>query len=194
MARLFWTAPRHCWSRWTEVLVVVKPDTVIGWHRADFRPYWRRRSRPRGGRPKISGEIRALIQRLAQEKPDWKNPRFTESSEALLCSCGAWRARAAQDIAFHRGPPPRQASGSSNNCARHSRKLVHISMSSSIAIQHTQSDVLARAQRFASLLLPIDLKAMPSFRGGGHPPDRSEDDFHHEHDEPRLRRIVDRRH
>src|SRR6478752_2708719 len=49
--RLFWTALRHCWSRWTEVLVIVKPDTVIGWHRAGFRLYWRWRSR-RGGRPK----------------------------------------------------------------------------------------------------------------------------------------------
>ena len=37
--RLFWTALRHCWSRWTEVLVIVKPDTVIGWHRAGFRLY-----------------------------------------------------------------------------------------------------------------------------------------------------------
>src|SRR4249920_2699908 len=68
--RLFWTALRHCWSRWTEVLVIVKPGTVIGWHRTSFRLYWRWRSRPRGGRPKISGEIRALIQRLAQENRD----------------------------------------------------------------------------------------------------------------------------
>jgi putative transposase len=43
--RLFWTALRHCWSRWTEVLVIVKPDTVIGWHRAGFYLYWRWRSR-----------------------------------------------------------------------------------------------------------------------------------------------------
>jgi hypothetical protein len=41
------------WSRWTDVLVIVKPDTVIGWHRAGFRIYWRWRSRSRGGRPKI---------------------------------------------------------------------------------------------------------------------------------------------
>jgi hypothetical protein len=52
-------------------LVIVKPDTVIGWHRAGFLLYWRWRSRPRGGRPKISGEIRGLIQRLAQENRDW---------------------------------------------------------------------------------------------------------------------------
>jgi putative transposase len=74
--RLFWTALRHCWSRWTEVLVIVKPETVIGWRRAGFRLYWRWRSRPRGGRPKVNGEIRAPIQRLAQENPDWGTPRI----------------------------------------------------------------------------------------------------------------------
>jgi putative transposase len=74
--RLFWTALRHCWSRWTEVLVIVKPETVIGWRRAGFRLYGRWRSRPRGGHPKINGEIRAPIQRLAQENPDWGTPRI----------------------------------------------------------------------------------------------------------------------
>ena len=56
--------------------MVVKPDTVIGWHRTGFRLYWRWRSRPRGGRPKITEEIRALIQRLARENPDWGAPKI----------------------------------------------------------------------------------------------------------------------
>ena len=34
--RLFWTSLRQCWSRWPDVLVLVKPDTVVGWHRAGF--------------------------------------------------------------------------------------------------------------------------------------------------------------
>jgi putative transposase len=71
--RLFWTALRQCWSRWSDVLVLVKPDTVIGWHRSAFRLYWRWRSRPLGGRPKITAEIRALIRRLAQENQNWGN-------------------------------------------------------------------------------------------------------------------------
>lgn len=74
--RLFWTALRHFWSRWADVLVIVKPETVIGWHRAGFRLYWRWRSWPRGGRPKITEEIRVLIRRLAQENPDWGAPRI----------------------------------------------------------------------------------------------------------------------
>lgn len=48
--RLFWTTLRYIWSRWTEALILVEPETVVGWHRAGFRVYWRWRSRPKGGR------------------------------------------------------------------------------------------------------------------------------------------------
>ena len=65
--RFFWTTLRRVWSRWADVLLIVKPDTVIGWHRAGFRLYWRWRSRPHGGRPKITQEVRHLIGRLAKE-------------------------------------------------------------------------------------------------------------------------------
>ena len=74
--RLFWTTLRHLWSRWSHVLLIVKPETVISWHRAGFRLYWRWRSRPRGGRPKITEEIRVLIRRLAEENPDWGAPKI----------------------------------------------------------------------------------------------------------------------
>jgi hypothetical protein len=74
--RLFWTALRIIWSRWRDALVIVKPETVVGWHRAGFRLYWRFRSRPRGGRPRIAPEVRTLIRRLAQENTDWGAPRI----------------------------------------------------------------------------------------------------------------------
>jgi transposase InsO family protein len=74
--RLFWTTLHRIWSRWTDVLVLVKPETVVGWHRQGFRLYWRWRSRPRGGRPKITDEIRGLIRRLAEENPDWGAPKI----------------------------------------------------------------------------------------------------------------------
>jgi transposase InsO family protein len=74
--RLFWTTLRQCWSRWTDVLVLVRPDTVIGWHRAGFRLFCRWRSRPRAGRPKITEEIRLLIRRLAQENQGWGAPKI----------------------------------------------------------------------------------------------------------------------
>ena len=52
--RLFWTVLLATWSRWKDALVIVKPETVVGWHRAGYRLYWRWKSRPRGGRPRIT--------------------------------------------------------------------------------------------------------------------------------------------
>ena len=56
--------------------MIVQPDTVIGWHRAGFRWYWRWRSRHRPGRPRITQEIRDLIRRMANENPQWGAPKI----------------------------------------------------------------------------------------------------------------------
>ncbi|MBZ2180356.1 MAG: helix-turn-helix domain-containing protein [Acidobacteria bacterium] len=74
--RLFWSTLRRFWPGLRDVLVIVKPETVVGWHRAGFRLYWRWRSRPRGGRPKITDEIRRLIRRMAEENASWGAPRI----------------------------------------------------------------------------------------------------------------------
>jgi putative transposase len=74
--RLFWSVLRTVWPRWSDVLVIVKPATVIAWHRAGFRWYWRWRSRSRGGRPRVSEEIRSLICRMSSENLDWGAPKI----------------------------------------------------------------------------------------------------------------------
>jgi transposase InsO family protein len=74
--RLFWSALSSFWSGWRDALIIVKPETVVGWHRAGFRLYWRWRSHPRGGRPGVTEEVRTLIQRMAAENPDWGAPRI----------------------------------------------------------------------------------------------------------------------
>jgi putative transposase len=74
--RLFWIGLRRFFSGWKNVLLIVKPDTVVAWHRASFRWYWRWRSRQRPGRPKITNELRELIRRLAQENPGWGAPKI----------------------------------------------------------------------------------------------------------------------
>jgi transposase InsO family protein len=59
-----------------KALKIVKPETVIRWHRAGFRAYWRRRSGPRGGRPQTPLEIRRLIRDVNLANPLWGAPRI----------------------------------------------------------------------------------------------------------------------
>ena len=75
--RLFWVVRSRLWSGWREILVIVKPETVIGWHRKGFRRFWTRKSR-RGkpGRPPVSSEFRGLIRRMSRENPLWGAPRI----------------------------------------------------------------------------------------------------------------------
>ena len=85
--RLFWTTLRAVWCRWADVLVIVKPETVIAWHRAGFRLYWRWHSRRQGGRPKVTEERRELIGRLADENTDWGAPKIHgELQKLVTCS------------------------------------------------------------------------------------------------------------
>jgi putative transposase len=77
MDRLFWIALRQLWAGWTDTLIVVKPETVVTWHRAGFRLFWRFRSQfRRPGRPKVSEEIRQLIRRMKVDNPTWGAPRI----------------------------------------------------------------------------------------------------------------------
>jgi putative transposase len=75
--RLFWVLLRHLWPSWSNALIIVKPETVVAWHRAGFRLFWRIRSRHQNlGRPKINNDIRALIRRMVKENPTWGAPRI----------------------------------------------------------------------------------------------------------------------
>ena len=74
--RRFWVWLSRLWSNWRSVLVIVKPETVIRWHRWGFRYYWRWKSRKRGGRPTTAREVIDLIRRMAHENPTWAAPRI----------------------------------------------------------------------------------------------------------------------
>jgi hypothetical protein len=65
--RAFWVALSRLWPGWKDHLVVVRPETVVRWHRQGFRRYWRSISTPAPGRPPIPEETRALIVRMAAE-------------------------------------------------------------------------------------------------------------------------------
>jgi hypothetical protein len=59
-----------------KALTLVRPATVVRWHRAAFRAYWRWKSRPRSGRPKVPAEIRRLIREMSMANPLWGAPRI----------------------------------------------------------------------------------------------------------------------
>jgi len=59
-----------------KVLTIIRPETLVRWHKAGFRCYWRWKSRSRGGRPQIETELRVLIRRMSVENPLWGAPRI----------------------------------------------------------------------------------------------------------------------
>src|SRR5712671_858545 len=61
-------------------LMIIRPDTLLRWHRAGFRRYWRWKSRRRGGRPPIEAELRALIRQMSTENLLWGAPRIRGES------------------------------------------------------------------------------------------------------------------
>ena len=77
MDRIFWVLLSRLWASWRHALQVVRPETVVGWHRQGFRRYWAWKSRPRHGRPRIRTELRDLIRRMSRANPlgCTKNPR-----------------------------------------------------------------------------------------------------------------------
>jgi putative transposase len=75
--RLVWVLLSRIWGDWRSALAIVKPETVVAWHRAGFRRFWTwkvRRGQP--GRPVISREIRDLIRTMCRENPGWGAPRI----------------------------------------------------------------------------------------------------------------------
>jgi putative transposase len=75
--RLFWIALAGLWRNWRTALVLVRPDTVVRWHRDWLRRRWARRSNPRpNGRPPIDRQICALVREMAMANPLWGAPRI----------------------------------------------------------------------------------------------------------------------
>jgi hypothetical protein len=84
-------------------LAILKPETVIKWHRAGFRSYWRWKSRRRGGRPTIPPEIRKLIREMSIANPLWGAPRI--HGELLKLGIDVGQTSVAKYIVKRREPP-----------------------------------------------------------------------------------------
>jgi transposase InsO family protein len=84
-------------------LAVVRPETVVRWHRAGFRAYWRWKSKPRSGRPKVPFEIRQLIRDMSVANPLWGAPRI--HGELLKLGIDIGQTSVAKYMARRRRPP-----------------------------------------------------------------------------------------
>ena len=74
--RLFFVQLYRWFPSVLKVITIVRPETLVRWHRAGFRQYWRWRSRSLGGRPQIDADLRALIRRMSVDNPLWEAPRI----------------------------------------------------------------------------------------------------------------------
>jgi putative transposase len=86
--RLFWVCLSRLWKDWRDALIIIKPDTVIKWHREGFRLYWRWKSKTPVGRPPIDKEIRELIRRISRENSLWGVPRIQSELRRHRSTCG----------------------------------------------------------------------------------------------------------
>src|SRR6266853_2267161 len=84
-------------------VMIIRPETLVRWHRAGFRRYWRWRSRRRGGRPPIEAELRALIRQMSRENLLWGAPRI--HGELLKLGFELAQSSVAKYMVKHRGPP-----------------------------------------------------------------------------------------
>ena len=86
-----------------EIITIIQPETLLHWHRAGFRRYWRWKSGGRGGRPQIQPELRALIRRMSAENRLWGAPRI--HGELLKLGFEVSQSTVAKYMARRRGPP-----------------------------------------------------------------------------------------
>jgi transposase InsO family protein len=83
--------------------MIIRPETLVRWHRAGFRRYWRWKSRRRGGRPPIEAELHALIGQMSRENLLWGAPRI--HGELLKLGFELAQSSVAKYMVKHRGPP-----------------------------------------------------------------------------------------
>jgi hypothetical protein len=101
--RLIFVGLYRLFPDFRDALAVVSPETVIRWHRAGFRAYWRWRSRPRRGRPTVPIEIRQLIREMSLANPLWGAPRI--HGELLKLGIAVGQTSVAKYMARRRRPP-----------------------------------------------------------------------------------------
>jgi transposase InsO family protein len=93
----------HVWTEWRAALVLVQPDTVVGWHRRGFRLFWTWKSGHRTGRPTVSADIRVVIGAMSHANPLWGAPRIHGELQKLGIALS--QSTVAKYMVHRRRPP-----------------------------------------------------------------------------------------
>jgi len=101
--RWLWAWLSRAWGDWRTAIVIVKPETVIAWHRQGFRLFWTWKSRRRHGRPPVAADARALIRTMSEHNPLWGAPRI--HGELVKLGIDVSQATVAKHMARRRRPP-----------------------------------------------------------------------------------------
>jgi transposase InsO family protein len=101
--RRFFIQLYHWFPSILNVLTIIRPETLVRWHRAGFRSYWRWKSRQWGGRPLIEADLRVLIRQMSLENPLWGAPRI--HGELLKLGFEVAQSSVAKYMVKRRGPP-----------------------------------------------------------------------------------------
>jgi transposase InsO family protein len=101
--RLFFIQLYRWFPSVLKVIMIIRPETLVRWHRAGFRRYWRWKSRSLGGRPQIDTDLRALIRQMSIENPLWGAPRI--HGELLKLGIDVAQSSVAKYMIQRPGPP-----------------------------------------------------------------------------------------
>ena len=101
--RVLWVWISRLWPGWRSALLIVKPETVIAWHRKGFRLFWAWKSRVHNGRPSVSREVRDLIRHMSVANPGWGAPRI--HGELLKLGIEVSETSVAKYMIRNRRPP-----------------------------------------------------------------------------------------
>ena len=110
--RVFWAWLSGAWADWRSALIIVKPETVIAWHRKGFRLFWTWKVRHgQSGRPAVSQEVRDLIRSMSRANPLWGAPRIHGELLKLGIDIGETSVKAAQPNLADISRQPRPTTG-----------------------------------------------------------------------------------
>ena len=101
--RLFFIQLYRWFPSVLKVITIMRPETIVRWHRSGFRRYWRWKSRSLGGRPQIEADLRALIRRMSIDNPLWGAPRI--HGELLKLGFEVAQSSVAKYMVKRHGPP-----------------------------------------------------------------------------------------